>query len=375
MAQERFRQTGEQSFFGRWVYERIVPQDHVLMKLDGIIPWQRFAKKLVCYDQGKALFGPAPYNPVALKMLFLSFLYDISERQTENLVNFDLAAKCFVGLAVDEPAPDHSTLSLFKGRLLQNKKTAAFEMLLQEITVIAKEQGVVFGSLQVLDSVHVIANVNVAKDDVRRRDGESLRDGDAKWGVKHSKKVRDQAGNTVEQKEYFYGYKQHVSLNAETGLITSATHTAGNAYDGHERPTLVESDLAQGIPVKIAAADKAYDDGDNHEFLKANGIHSAIRLNAYRTAKKDGNKDIWLALEKTAEYRRGGAERYKVERTFGEAFGEAKEQHGLRRCRYVGLLRFAVQGFLTILTMNLKRLVVLVTGDQAQRRIAAPSAA
>ena len=372
MRQERFRQTGEQSFFGRWVYERIVPQDHFLMKLDRIIPWQRFAKKLVRYYQGQARFGPPPYNPVIiLKMLFLSFLYDISERQTENLVTFDMVAKCFVGLAVDEPAPDHSTLSLFKGRLLQNKKTTAFEMLLQEIIVIAKEQGVVFGSLQVLDSVHVIANVNVAKDEARRRQGEPARDGDAAWGVKHSKKVHDQEGNTVEQKEYFYGYKQHVSLNAETGLITSATHTAGNAYDGHELPTLVKSDLAQGIPVKIAAADKAYDDGDNHEFLKANRIHSAIRLHAYRTTKKDGNKELWLALKKTPEYRRGGAERYKVERKLGEA----KEQHGLRRCRYIGLLRFAVQGFLTILTMNLKRLVVLVTGDQGRRRIAAPSAA
>ena len=75
MAHERFRQTGEQSFFGRWVYDRIVPKDHFLMQLDGIIPWQRFAKKLVRYYQGKALYGPAPYNPVMiLKMLLLSFL-------------------------------------------------------------------------------------------------------------------------------------------------------------------------------------------------------------------------------------------------------------------------------------------------------------
>ena len=98
------------------------------MQLDGIIPWQRFAKKLVRYYQGKALYGPAPYNPVIiLKMLRPSFLYDISERQTEDLVNFNLLAKCFVGRAVDEPAPDHSTLSLFKARLLENEKTTAFE--------------------------------------------------------------------------------------------------------------------------------------------------------------------------------------------------------------------------------------------------------
>jgi len=369
MAQERFRQTGQQSFFGRWVYDRIVPKDHFLVWLDGIIPWQRFAKKLVRYYQGKALYGPAPYNPVIiLKMLLLSFLYDISERQTEDLVNFNLVAKCFVGLAVDEPAPDHSTLSLFKARLLENRKTTAFEMLLQEIIAIAKEQGISFGSLQVLDSVHVIADVNVPKDEGRQSKGQAARDGDAAWGVKHTKKFRDQQGNKVEQKEYFYGYKQHASLNAATGLITSVTHTPGNAYDGHELPALVMSDVTQGIPVKTVAADKAYDDGENHEFLWSNHMHSAIRLNDYRTTKKDDNKGIWIALQQSPEYRAGLKERYKVERKFGEG----KEQHGFRRCRYVGLLRFAVQGFLTVVTMNLKRLVVLLTGHEKQYGTTAP---
>jgi len=372
MAQERFRLTGQQSFFGRWVYDRIVPKDHFLMQLDGIIPWQRFAKKLVRYYQGKARYGPAPYNPVIiLKMLLLSFLSDISERQTEDLVNFNLVAKCFVGLAVDEPAPDHSTLSLFKARLLENKKTTAFEMLLQEIIAIAKEQAIAFGSLQVLDSVHVIADVNVPKDEGRKSKGQTPHDPDAAWGAKHTKKVRDQQGKIVKQTEYFYGYKQHVSLNAATGLITSVTHTAGNAYDGHELPTLVKSDVAQGIPVETVTADKAYDDGENHEFLWSNNMHSAIRLNDYRTDKKDNNKAIWIDLKQSPEYRAGLKERYKVE----PKFGEGKEQHGFRRCRYIGLLRFAVQGFLTVLTMNLKRLVVLITGNDSGRRMAAPIAA
>jgi IS5 family transposase len=372
MAQERFRQTGEQSFFGRWVYDRIVPKDHFLMRLDGIIPWQRFAKKLVRYYQGKALYGPAPYNPVIiLKMLLLSFLYNISERQTEELVNFNLVAKCFVGLAVDEPAPDYSTLSLFKSRLLENKKTTAFEMLLQEIIAIAKEQAIVFGSLQVLDSVHVIADVNVPKDEQRKDRGQTPHDPDAAWGVKHTKKVRDQQGNIVKQKEYFFGYKQHVSLNAATGLITSVTHTSGNTYDGHQLPALVKSDVAQGIPVQTVAADKAYDDGENHEFLWSNNMYSAIRLNEYRTNKKDDNKDIWITLQRSPEYRAGLKERYKVERKFGEG----KEQHGLRRCHSTGLLRFAVQGYLTVLTMNLKRLVVLITGNDSCRRMTAPIAA
>ena len=195
MLQERFRQTGQESFFGRLVYDRIVPKDHFLMQLDAIIPWPRFAKKLVRYYQGKALYGPAPYNPVIiLKMLLLSFLHNISERQTEDLVNFNLVAKCFDGLAVDEPAPDHSTLCLFTSRLLENKKTTGFEMLLQEVIAIAQEKGVALGSLQILDGVHVIADVNVAKDQQPKDKGQGAHDADAACGVKHSKKVRDKHG-------------------------------------------------------------------------------------------------------------------------------------------------------------------------------------
>jgi len=55
-------------------------------------------------------------------------------------------------------------------------------------------------------------------------------------------------------------------------------------------PTLIEEGLKQGVPVSIVAADRGYDDGENHEFLREKRIGSAIRLNSYRTKKKDKNK-------------------------------------------------------------------------------------
>ena len=39
------------------------------------------------------------------------------------------------------------------------------------------------GSIQVIDSVHTIADVNVEKDERRQRDGLPPRDGSARWGV------------------------------------------------------------------------------------------------------------------------------------------------------------------------------------------------
>jgi hypothetical protein len=124
-------------------------------------------------------------------------------------------------------------------------------------------------------------------------------------------------------------------------LITSLEVTSGEAYDGHHFRSLVDHDLKQQHPVETYAADKGYDDGDNHYHLELRGLHSVIRLMRTRTEKKDANKQIWLELVKTPQYEQGLKERYKIERKFGEA----KQGHGLGRCRYVGKLKFAVQDF------------------------------
>ena len=86
-----------------------------------------------------------------------------------------------------------------------------------------------------MDSTHTIADVNVAKDKKRqKKEGKEPRVPNASWGVKGSKKVKDAEGKERKQKEYFYGYKTHLSINAETRLITSLEVTTGSAYDGHQ---------------------------------------------------------------------------------------------------------------------------------------------
>lgn len=359
MAHQRFRETGKDSFYGELLYDRVVPQDHFLRKLNEVVDWRPFTKKLVRYYKGGAEYGPPPYEPaLLLKMLVLSYLYNLSERQTEDLVTYHLPAKWFVGLAVDEAAPDHATLTVFKDRLIARKGERVLAELLEDIVSLARERGVRFGRIQVLDSVHTVADVNVEKDEGRQHRGDGPRDPDAAWGVKGKKRRRDAAGHPQVQREYFFGYKTHVSLNAEAGIITSVTFTPGNAYDGHQLPALVEHDLAQGVGAQVYAGDRGYDDGENHAFLAARGLKSALRLNAYRTQKKDGNTAPWRRLQADPDYQAGLRERPKVERPFGEA----KVCHGFRRCRYLGLARYAVQGYLTAMVLNLKRLVQRLCG-------------
>ena len=358
MPRQRFRDTGKDSFFGYFVYDQVVPQDHFLRQLNELVDWEGISRKLARYYKGGASYGPSPYEPaMLLKMLLVSYLYDLSERQVEELADDTLSVKCFLGLAVDEKAPDHSTLTVFKQRLLQGGGVGAYEGLFQGIVGLAREKGVEFGRLQVVDSTHSVADVDVGEEDRCRKGGGGPRDRDARWGVKWSRVVVE-GGKKVKKPKYFYGYKKHVSLNAHSGLITAVLHTPGNAPDGKYLGRLVERDEQAGVEGEVYAADRGYDDGDNHLLLWDRGLKSAISLNRYRTEKKDRNKEIWIELRADPDYRRGLKERYKVERKFGEA----KRWHGLGRCRYVGLAKFALQGYLTAIVLNLKRMVKLLFG-------------
>ena len=147
-------------------------------------------------------------------------------------------------------------------------------------------------------------------------------------------------------------------MNAENHLITSVIVTSGEAYDGHLLLELLERDVAQGVPLDTVAADRGYDDGNNHYLLRSKGLHSAIHLKDIRTKKKDSNKQIWFQLMATPEYRLGSKERYKIERKFSEG----KQGHGLGRCRHLGKAKFAIQALLTAIVLNLKRMVKLLTG-------------
>jgi IS5 family transposase len=209
----------------------VVPQDHFFRKLRELIDWSRFTKKLIKLYKGEGVVGRPPFDPgMLLKIELVAYLYDLSERQVEEYLNDTLSAKYFVGLAVDQPAPDHSTLTVFRNRMIQREKQKIFKEMLTEIVQIALEKGVKFGSIQIIDSVHSIANVNTAKDKKREDKGKGPRDPDAKWGVKHKRKVKTPEGKEIEQTDYFYGFKAHVSMNAETGLISSLETTSGEAY-------------------------------------------------------------------------------------------------------------------------------------------------
>jgi len=359
MAQERFIETGKGTFYGEYVYDQVIPKDHFFRKLNEMLDWRKYTQKMMRWYKGRAEYGRPPFDPVVLlKMLLVAYLYNLSERQVEAYINDSMSAKYFLGLGMDQAAPDHSTLTRFKERMILRKRELKLEQLLADIVQNALEQGIHFGNIQLVDSTHSLAHVNIAKESRREKKGKGPTDPDARWGCKGKHNRQGPGGTKTKQAKFFYGYKSHVSMNGENHLITSVITTPGHAFDGHYLQPLVEADQQKQVPVEIVAADRGYDDSRNHYWLEQTGIQSAICLNNYRTHKKDSNKDVWLALKARPAYQQGLNERYKIERKFGES----KQQHGLGKCRYYGLERYTIQAVLTAMALDLKRMVKLLYG-------------
>lgn len=370
MGKVRFKADTTNSFFGNFLYEQVLPQDHFLVRLRHEVPWGKLASPLLSAYKGGGEYGPPPYPPEKiLRMLLIPYLFNISEREAEQVVKFHLLAKYFVGLGVDELPPDHSTLTVFKERLLKRKGKQAFERLFQKTLTVARKKGIQFGTLQIIDSTHTVANVNIDKDHQRQQGGKPPRDPQASWKTKGDTTAYSKTGKKVTIKQRFYGYKTHASYNQENQLVTSVVITTGKADDGRQLPTLVRRDYQVGVTIGVTdwegkpdpkmtttyTADKAYDSGDNHEFLTTRKLLSAIILKKTRLAKKDIHKQPWEQLVASAHYQQAT----KLRKAIEKKFGEAKKHHGLTHCRYVGLPKYAIQSYLTAMVLNLKRIMLL----------------
>ena len=76
----------------------------------------------------------------------------------EVFINENIPDKFFVGLVADQKAPDHSTLTVFHERLLTSGKLEMFKEMLNEIAQIARDRMDQLGAIQIIGSVHNVAN-------------------------------------------------------------------------------------------------------------------------------------------------------------------------------------------------------------------------
>ncbi|MBN0986602.1 transposase, partial [Amphritea pacifica] len=91
--------------------DELVPQDHLLRKIDRVIDFS-FLHELVqdyyCPNNGRPALDPT----LMFKLLFIGYLYGIrSERQLIRDVQVNVAYRWFLGLSLTDKVPDASTLS------------------------------------------------------------------------------------------------------------------------------------------------------------------------------------------------------------------------------------------------------------------------
>jgi transposase len=145
------------SFYGSYLYDRIVPADHLLRKINQVVDFS-FIRDLV-KDRYTPDFGrPAEDPEFMLRLCLLQYIYADSDRQVEENARINLAYKYFLGLAVDEEPPDYSTVCDFRAqRLGEEKFRQVFENVVQQC--IDKE--LVTGRRQIIDSTHIVADMAV----------------------------------------------------------------------------------------------------------------------------------------------------------------------------------------------------------------------
>jgi transposase len=144
------------SEFDQQVFRALVPSDHFLRRAKQVIPWDEFYDVLVPYyeaDVGR----PAESPVMMLKLEYLRYHDNLSDRQVIARSATDVAYREFLQLGVQAPLPDPSSLCYFRGRL----GVDGFRAVFRQVIAKAREQGLVKDRLRLKDASHVIANIAI----------------------------------------------------------------------------------------------------------------------------------------------------------------------------------------------------------------------
>lgn len=312
--------------------EELVAEDHSYRSILELFDWTKLTKPLrSCYSQS----GRRGYAvEQGFRCLFLQFLEDKSDRQMERFLKENLAAKYFCSFGLTENTPDHSYFGKYRERIGTYQLSNIFKTMVQSL----KKEGLIREFYTFVDASKIVACVDTwkardkaiadASNDEIDDDGKPTMnnknasnyssDPDARYGAKGKSDI-------------WLGYKRHVAVDMNQGLISKVAVTPGNVHDGvalkHVAPR-------QGAVL----ADKIYSDGRAKKEIKRRGLHSmVIKKN---TAKdKDRRKDSFLS-----------ALRMPFEGVFSKMSN---------RARYRGKLKVYFQILMEAIVHNTKRLLVI----------------
>ena len=260
--------------------------------------------------------GRPSYPPLTMvKVLLLEQWYNLSDPQMEEALGDRISFRRFVGLGLQDDTPDHSTISRFRGILTEKRLV---ERLMKELSRQLEERGMVVKGGTLMDATLVESQGR------RVLMKEEATDRDAAWTRKGGR--------------YHYGYKVHIGVDKESGLIRKAVMTAANVNDTEVADELISGDE------KAVYADRAYDTHERRQRLKSMGIEDGImkRGNKHHPEVSEGDKERNELISKV---------RARVEKVFGTL----KRTYRYSRVRYIGLERNTTEMWLKCIAYNLRR--------------------
>jgi IS5 family transposase len=147
---------------------------------------------------------------------------------------------------------------------------------------------------------------------------------------------------TMKRKTVHFGYKAHLAVDEDSGLVRQAEMTSANVHDFCLAEALIQGD-EQGY-----FADKAYSNQDFREALERRGLIDGV---AWRGRPHHPLEDWQRLFNSWSSSIRCGVER---------AHATMKQWYGMNRVRYRGLARNACHLQFVVAAMNMKRALVLM---------------
>jgi IS5 family transposase len=278
-----------------------------LSEVNGFVDWLGIETEL------KGIYGSSTGRPsypllVLFKALLLQQWYGLSDPGLEEALGDRISFRQFAGLSLSDPVPDHSTLSRFRNQLGDR-----FEGLLSSLNAQFETRGLIVKRGTLLDASFV-----------RASSGKKSVDAESGCYGRYPEK-----GTT--------GYKMHAAVDQDSGLVRRVIVTPANVND-----TMPADDLILGDEQAVYA-DKAYDKKSRRAELEARGVFAGLM---HRPSQYHALNPEQVRFNKAVS-----RQRFPVERTFAVL----KEHYRLRRTRYLGLTRTAVQVTLAVMAMNIKR--------------------
>lgn len=320
-------------------------------QISALVNWARIESLVVRdYPVGKSAEGNDAYHPLLLlKCLLLQQWFHIdSDPELETQINDRISFKKFLGLPMDELAPDHSTFSRFRSRLSKDAMKAINHELLSQFASrgLSINEGIAIDARLVQSASHPISEDKLKEERNKRETPEGCLN---KLG-KPMKFSRDLDSDwTVRNNVPHFGLKEHASVDTRYGFVLATEMTPASFHDSPYLPLCVAGSCHTRTPIKKVFADKGYFGEKNREFLSLNRIQDGIMRKATRGARltpyeRERNK----AIAKL---------RYIVE----QYFGISHLYHHAHRARFTRLIINAMDALFRQLAFNLFRGTKVVT--------------